>query len=749
MVTEITELSSKDSKSFTSNLDNLSFKQFKRNYTGNFKINQVLALSALNDFKNKNYSNFYLTKNTRFSDVFSVENDRIDFFEILTNLQFGEDYLKFSKIDPDPYIQQNRYDETFNYGLGIFDNVKDDTSKFLIKSTGENKCQISYFDNNVEFLLSSDEDKNLFFIKKSTLPPLSGNKPYDFNYLYNEQRDFIYFFQKREDATYTVRKTGNILSLSQVDDDKFSILSNKFVLDRKLHKTPEIQHNTDYISYENDNTLSDLFDENLSNNFLIHNQISNSEKSDILVLKNQFSETNTMEQGNNLLSGDNKFLLFSENRDYTTISEDINQEEDDSLEINYVFYNTDFKIKPGTNYFTSPSSIFPFNTLNINDSKFIQCGSFSFSTPEYADKVYLMDDNRVTSEDQYLLCTWLSGSPNSDEKIWIDRYYYPDLITKQDALSGNSVYNYTYEDYIEDLIQTNSTLKESIDVKKFFDKKSDLYFKPNKRYKYERINQNTFSSLSSTTNICNNLYFNNINYFRDINSTGKFFISFYFQGSNNNWEIKSKRNSIDSGLSITKNSNNIIVEYKLFDSSNSSTTTFTITSPFSKLKQNFICISFDSIKGIYYVFLNNQIIQEENIKIGQFSRKSILYGDFYANEQTLLQNFEEIERLNIKNEFLGSDLPFVIPILDGNKKIEELTLTLPCGMRNKNDIIEYIHSVCGTNSFKSNNINIILKNLNISNEEIKSTITNQLTSQIKNVLPLGSEINNIKFENYI
>ena len=129
----------------------------------------------------------------------------------------------------------------------------------------------------------------------------------------------------------------------------------------------------------------------------------------------------------------------------------------------------------------------PFTKLNINDTKFVDSGAFSYTQPFLADRVYELDDEGgVKSEDATYLCTWLSGGVGK-RGVWVDRYFYTDLASKEEALSSNDTYNVTYEELVENLIMNNSSLKTSVEKKYIFDKKSDFVFQPNKRYRYERI----------------------------------------------------------------------------------------------------------------------------------------------------------------------------------------------------------------------------------------------------------------------
>ena len=80
--------------------------------------------------------------------------------------------------------------------------------------------------------------------------------------------------------------------------------------------------------------------------------------------------------------------------------------------------------------------------------------------------------------------------------------------------------------------------------------------------------------------------------------------------------------------------------------------------------------------------------------------------------------------------------------------IQDITISLPCGMRNLTDTINTVNSI-GTNlKHRSNVVDINVKNLNIQDssitEEVKTMILNNITSS----LPETTNINDVKFINY-
>ena len=740
MTITVYPLSTLEGSNFYSKLEDISYTQHKKNLEGNLSFNFVNCLSSVVDFKVKHYTNFYLTNLFKSSQIFDDNAPRIKSKKFTTKLKMGDEYWKFSDIDRSDYINVDNINESYNYGTITFqtDNPTID-NHFEISFQDDNVCNIHHYDDDVKYTLCSNDQNVLFFIKDNLLDYiLSANTPQTFKYMYGDDNKFLYLYQKNTNGDYYVGKNNGRLALIPLSSDNISILANKIEIDRHLFYEIDLNHRTNFITYTIDNKI-DLSEShsNLSNNYLIHYPTNSTEKyADVLILKNQHSHTGYLSQSNNLLSSFSG-VNSTENRSYTSILDTIPQERSESLVLNYVFYNQDYSISPGSNTFQAPSSMVPFESLNINDTKFVESGSFSFTSPKYADKVYRIDSEQVSNDKQHLLCTWLSGSPASKNKVWIDRYYYPDLISKENAILANPHYAKTYDEYIEDMIQNNTSLRENVSKIKFFDKKSDMVFVPNARYRYERISTDLSTSIIPR-----------IDTFNEINIAGKLTLSFYFNDDSRNWTLKSNSNSINNGLVIKKTESDITITYNLYDPSTGLTTIFDITSPIKKLEKNFVLVTIDSLTGFYKVFLNGEQLQSSSFKVAQFYRKRLLNGDFLVNGDTQPDEFELFEKVRILNSVDDIEMVYLYPILDGEQRIETINITLPCGLKNSFDDIDNIHSICSNESFKSNEINVIIKNLNISNSNILENLKNEIEKNIQNCVPVGCKINNIEFDNY-
>jgi len=765
VVYNINSLSSYSSRQLSSGTSYFGYKQFKRYYPGNYSINFSSALSGINDFKVKSYTNFYLTNNCKLSDIVDYDNARLKAIDVFGYIKYGSEFLSYSDISSRPYALINRYNDHKDYGVGIFTNEQSEFTDFTFKVDDNNYCNIFYTKNYIKYYMCMDNELNIVFVKETLLDFSPSIDAQDFKYLYSERNNYIILIKETETGNYLITKSGNGLkAIPVLEDDFASYLSNPFKLSKSLYIDPKTSLNFNSITYNDENNVDvDKSEFGLNNNYLIYrNYSSNNEIDNILILKNQLLSNDVSSAGNNLISSKDYSSYTNDLRNYTSIAENVKEEESTDLVLNYVFYNQYYNILPGFNDFISPSSMNPFECININDTKFVDSGSFSYTTPEYADKVYhLSDDVTLNQNGQHLLCTWLSGSPFSDEKIWIDRYYYPDLIEKADALSSSPIFDSTYEDYIEKLIDQNyNGIRDNVSKKKIFDKVSDLSFRPNQKYRYERINLQNYSNTleKSVTSPCYTTLTNSdtTNYFKNINQSGELTLSFNFLGDSSDWIIESDRNSINGGLKITKSGDGISIELNLYDA-----TTFglsgqwynrLITSKYTKLKNNFICVSVDTKKNPGYFFLNDKIIDNFTIPNYQFLIKKILFGDFYfriGNEESnLLTPNTKISNLNISDKYTEPSLAFTSYLLNNKTVIDPIVITLPSGMRNNCDDIDLLQSICDSSSFKSNSVNVLVKNLNISNGDILNDLDNHIRNNIKSHIPANVDINNIEFVNF-
>jgi hypothetical protein len=762
VITSLKYLSSFKNNKINTNDETFALKQFSRKYPGNYNINFVDCLADINSIDTKNYTNFYLTNKYKISDVFLQSELRKTVSYVYGPILSGGLYLKFNNIDPRPYSKINKFGEHLNYGVGTFSSTDDSSTKFTIEILKNNNCRIFHTKNYKRFFLCSDIDNNLVFIKEKLLSfDENSINPQDFEYIFSEDQNNMFFYKRTIEGNYNINDfNGGIILTKTIENDIISNTKTRFKIFNSIYNDDQKVPNVSYITYNGDNTIdTNKSDFNLDNNILLHKTYSNNESYiNYIFLKNQLMQTDIFSSANNLLSGENFNIYVNGLREYSSILSNIPEENSESLNLNYVYYNKPYTITPGSNIFEAPASMYPFSQLNINDTKFVSSGAFSYMTPEYSDKIYhISNDIKNKNYDQHLLCTWLSGSPNSSDKVWVDRYYYPDYIEKQQALSNDSELSSTYNDHIENMISLNSDISSSVQFKKFFDKKSDLVFIPNEKYNYSRINVDTLSSVSS---LIPNITLTDINYFNDINSNGELSIGFVFDGDDSTWVVESDRNEINSGLSISKTGNTLTITYDVYDSTSFeydltefSWIRHSKSIELQQYKSNFVCVGINTKNNESYFFVNGVIIHTFKLPVYQIYIKHLLYGDFFVYSENnkirfMESSFNKISKIFVSSNYIPMQLANIVLLQNISNIIDNITISLPCGMRNSEDSISLLNSVCSNSTFTSNYINLNIKNLNIDNPDILNSLAFSIKTDIESFLPTKTIINDVKFNNY-
>jgi hypothetical protein len=164
------KLSSCKSVPLSSNLEDTRFQNFSRYYQGDYTLTFYNALSGIVDVKNKNYTNFLMTRNTKISNILEKENQTLKSESLLTNLNFGGNFLTFQKVDARKLglLGNYNYNEREYYGNYNFTTNGDALStNFVINLKSNNTCDIyQYYDYQKYYL------KSFMFNYKDSLPEL-------------------------------------------------------------------------------------------------------------------------------------------------------------------------------------------------------------------------------------------------------------------------------------------------------------------------------------------------------------------------------------------------------------------------------------------------------------------------------------------------------------------------------------------------------------------------------------------------
>lgn len=488
------------------------YKQYNVINEQGMTFNRISALSGVYDSTINNYTSQYLTSYKKLEDFLTITDQRDNILRTITT----------------PIILNNSSSTTPRVLVLNTTNNIDGTTYLNISSTVDYNNVGSFFElsiiNNKLLRVLHNPGEGYY-----VLNALSGNttaftvnvSDYMCNSLlegsdiFRYQLDdsgYLLLYKKIDETVYAVALSGSSLvltSLSSVVDRSntlFQIYYNYESIDPKLRSS--------WVSYDV-NKLNSLklnknkSDFNKGSQYLLHtnyNEVSDTFELNHIALDTNRSEKGYIKRGTSNTTGDD-LIPDTTFREYTTLYTGSDQERgNDHISLTYVWYDKDIEVYSGKDtYFTTPSSMYPYDKLNINDTKFTHNGSIASNSPFLADKIFCLRNNTSTFNNGRYLCTWLLDTGPDVVGTWVDRYYYPDSISKQNALALGPVYSPSGLDPIDNIGNLQTTASNYI-----FDKKSDLTIEPNTRYYYSRVGvndiNNVLKSMSPLVSTFNSYY---------------------------------------------------------------------------------------------------------------------------------------------------------------------------------------------------------------------------------------------------
>ena len=568
---------------------NFSLKGSKNTNQQGINIFQHEALKNARDARINNYSSLILSNELLASDAFALQTLEAPEKRILSTylavsitneLNDETRYLYFNNERETNSSNFNEY--TSQQMLPLSQIVEDAQRFFNIELIDKQYARVNFKYNGKSYYLAANTNNELLFVSNARYKDFAN-----LNFNFVDETTFFYVLDEPSNTLFLLKPLpSNVtrgVGLSAINATKLELLSTVNATNYYAFNTFnfKIRDNIDLIASKlntsqakyNVQNIDDLdilsTTENLPNNILLASQYNAATTREIptrpLILKNQHSLMSHVDECSytDLINNAPGTQL----REYTTIIAGNEQEKgNDAIAINYVIYANDYVAKPDAyTLFKTSADLYPYTQLNINDSTLVQDGAFGGNNPYISDQLFMQKNDAQGADGQYL-CTWLSGSN------WVDRYYNNNKMTPLDAAKAvNGVYG-TYEDYVQQLLQTNAVDYD------FFDKKSDFVFEPDKEYFYYRIgnkrineqlnnysNQLLLSSLQWKTSnnqiaapseqyICNGNSFAVFENYEAINDAGQMTISFWLDS--NNWsEINAHEivgNVTNAGFGIIK-----------------------------------------------------------------------------------------------------------------------------------------------------------------------------------------------------
>ena len=177
-----------------------------------------------------------------------------------------------------------------------------------------------------------------------------------------------------------------------------------------------------------------------------------------------------------------------------------------------------------------------------------------------------------------------------------------------------------------------------------------------------------------------------------------------------------------------------------------------------KSEKHHFAFRMNGIEGTVSVFVDGKEIKTVTIQKGRYIFQDIFtdslnVGRTYFNNNISLSEYLNqpnyyyvnnaiLKRFKIFNKALtNNEIEFE---MFGGIQMQDLVVSLPCDQRNELDGIERQFKLDTTGN-KSNKINLIVKNSQITNKNLQNQLKDIIFEKLKKVLPITTTINNIEF----
>ena len=494
------------------------FKGSKTYYTAEgFNIPTVNILSNTLDQATNQYSNLYLTDKSKLSDFVGLKI-QTQLYPRTYVTYFADSYGWVDNISPDTqcwYVEDNASTEDEMKSTGTRPLYKVDkpfrqmsnSMLFEVEMINDRHVKVSHWDGYKRTHLTVNPGLSTVyfdFYLNNTDPSTSTQI---FDYSYDETTSYISIYKQVGDIYYEFRRIGPDLKLYPTVGWQF--IPNSFKNTRITSRNGNIPIYDTWVSYSTDLSQNNT-DINLGSSYtdIVHNYMINTEYIyndldsnylNIIPLKNHLTNQHQLSRNNpfrnsstvNVDAGETEpDTLF---RDYTSISTGCNQiAGNENVHANYRDYTELLTFESNKlTYFHMPADMYPYKQLNVNDAGLLASGAIAGDQPARSDKVFKKRANyadyspwgsTIDEQSGTYLCTWLYWTGNeSDEPIWLDRYYNPAKYTIYDAMTARPLVELVTT--FDNMVLDNPGVEDFV----VFDKTSDLCFEPGSLYAYHRL----------------------------------------------------------------------------------------------------------------------------------------------------------------------------------------------------------------------------------------------------------------------
>ena len=530
-----------------------------------FSYDSYEAFKNVKDIKTSNYSNLFLLKKQKNSDwLQSNIRKGEELISLATTIKWGEKLLYYKRN----YDIFGIPDEDVICSLTDEENQSKNTNHiFYINFINQTECTISHTFGDLIYYLIGTNDKSVKFSCK-----ISNDVEKFLCHLEEDENGYrMKLYKKIDNQLYRIVSNGSNLILKNVKNDIDGAETDECYVTNKILNFDFFIDNS-WVRYDRGQYISSIDEDNsyynLETQALIHHEYNKEDGINFIPLKNNISY-----KGNTIRGS------YNENdvdfREYNNIHVGVTTEKgNENIVLTFTFTEQEYEVNDGDDliFKVSEEGWNQYNQLNINQTKFIQNGSFGSNVPFFADKLKKLGCNSLNFELDYILqetvdtatdnrdaffitentnqrfileqsrsieesqtnngtylCSWLYKADHETQPIWVDRYYYPDIVLKEGILTED-IYKQSFNNIIDDAYNDLPEIKKNIYKNTYYDKQSDLFIKPDNLYKYQRISTNMVNEVIESM-ASNSIKTIQDNKHKDTN------ISDYFAFDNENFKV--------------------------------------------------------------------------------------------------------------------------------------------------------------------------------------------------------------------
>ena len=168
----------------------------------------------------------------------------------------------------------------------------------------------------------------------------------------------------------------------------------------------------------------------------------------------------------------------------------------------------------------------------------------------------------------------------------------------------------------------------------------------------------------------------------------------------------------------------------------------------------------DTLQGNSSLYINGALYENQTFQPGKYQIQDIFSDELFIGSAGFQSNLDLATYLKQPNYYYCKDLivrnPFVYDkaisteqvyaLYLSTKQVDDIVLSLPGGQRTSKTEIQQFFKFNRTNS--SNLVDIVVRNLNMTDETTRGSIKASILSEASKFVPVGVKINDIKFVDY-